>query len=89
MRKFCCVLFCSTVWGLTFGQTPELLMEELAQSGKFNKDDWEEILESRLSLNEATQKELQMTGFLSMYQVQSLLDYRKRYGDFLTWAEIP
>lgn len=88
MRIVCCVLFCSTVWSLSFGQNREFLMEELAQNGSFNPDDCEEILESRINLNAASEEELQMTGFLSLYQVRSLLDYRKRYGDFFTWAEI-
>jgi hypothetical protein len=88
MRKVCCVLLCSTVWGFAFGQNPESLMEELAQTGRFNPDDCEEILGSRISLNAVTEEELQMTGFLSLYQVRSLLDYRERYGDFFTWAEI-
>ena len=88
MRKVCYVLLCSTVWGFAYGQSPEFLMEELAQTGRFNPDDFEEILGSRISLNAATEEELQMTGFLSLYQVRSLLDYRERYGDFFTWAEI-
>jgi len=89
MRKVCCVLLCSTIWGFAFGQNPEFLLEELAQNSGFNPDDLEEIFNAQISLNTATKEELQMTGFLSLYQVCSLLDYRERYGNFLTWAEIP
>lgn len=88
MRKVLCVLLCGTITCAVLAQNGDVLFEELARNSDFSGQDLEEMLHARTALNLATRQDLEMSGLLSPYQVASLIDYRERYGEFLTWAEI-
>ncbi len=69
-------------------QNAETYLEDLVQNEGFSAYDLEEWMQTRSNLNAATREDLEHLGFLSPYQVASLLDYQKRYGTFFTWQEV-
>ncbi len=88
MRIVLVVLFCSMAFCVVRAQNAEVLLEDLSQSEGFSVHDLEEMLQTRSNLNAATQEDLELLGFLTPYQVASLLDYKNRYGLFFTWQEV-
>ncbi|MFY9115518.1 MAG: hypothetical protein WBK97_03870 [Bacteroidales bacterium] len=88
MRIVVVWLLCSVTFCALLAQNEEVLLENLAQSEGFSADDLEEMLQTRSSLHAATKEDLELTGFLTPYQVVALLDYRTRYGPFFTWQEV-
>lgn len=88
MRKVLCVLLCGTIVCAAKAQHRDIILEDLARDNDFRGQDLEEMLHARISLNAATRDDLELSGFLSPYQISSLIDHRERYGAFLTWAEI-
>lgn len=59
--------------------------EELSES---ENERFEQLARSPLRLNLATRGRLRASGLLSEYQIASLEDYRKRYGDILSFTEL-
>lgn len=88
MRNVLLLLLCSTAVCCLQAQDRDVILENLAMEQDFTGQDLEEMLESRIPLNQATKEDLQATGFLTPYQVASLLDYRQRYGAFISWPEV-
>ena len=69
-------------------------LESMEEAGKL-PEDFSEILdnlghfrENPLNLNQASREDLEKLMFLSDFQVQSLLDYRKDHGPFLSLFEL-
>ncbi|MDR3350595.1 MAG: helix-hairpin-helix domain-containing protein [Prevotellaceae bacterium] len=52
-------------------------------------DTYETLLEFPLDLNAATETDLQQLQILNDFQIQSLLEYRKEYGELYTVHELP
>ncbi len=66
-------------------------LEKLSEAGvdlSELTEDLEYFLESPLNLNGADKKDLKRLVFLSDIQIRNLLDYRKKYGTFLSIYEL-
>lgn len=88
MRTFFSVLFFGTCVCVVHAQSTDIFLENLARDHGFTGQDMEEMLHSRKNINSATRDDLEIAGFLTPYQIASLLDHRERYGLFFSWAEI-
>ena len=51
-------------------------------------DSYNELLEEPLVLNNATENELHQLVFLTKLQIQSIIDYRNKYGNFISKYEL-
>ena len=75
-------------------KTHEFISESLEESGRTPEDfiSLLEVLdayrENPLNLNQAAREELEKIVFLTDFQIQSLLDYRREHGAFLTIYEL-
>lgn len=49
---------------------------------------YEELLSSPLEINMLTRRQLEECGLLTQFQIESILDYRKEYGDILSLSEL-
>lgn len=49
---------------------------------------YEEMLSSPLEINLITRKQMEECGLLTPFQIESILDYRKEYGDILSLSEL-
>ena len=49
---------------------------------------YEELLLNPLNLNAATRSQLEQLQILSLFQIESLLEYREEYGDILSFSEL-
>ena len=49
---------------------------------------YEALLLSPININSATRGQLEQMQILSLFQIESLLDYRDEYGDILSFAEL-
>ena len=49
---------------------------------------YESLLLNPLNLNAASRSQLEQLQILSLFQIESLLDYRKEYGDILSFSEL-
>ncbi|MBO7480390.1 MAG: helix-hairpin-helix domain-containing protein, partial [Bacteroidales bacterium] len=49
---------------------------------------YEELLLNPLNLNAATRSQLEQLQILSLFQIESLLEYREEYGDMLSFSEL-
>ena len=73
--------FISAVLALTGASCPEEL-------GEFELERFERLAEHPVELNSASRSRLLGSGLMSAYQVASLLDYRSRNGDILSYTEL-
>jgi len=82
---------------LTYGQdsnTPEELIlfegsEELSASHTWQLEKWDWLRQHPVNLNNATEDELKQLPYLNDFQIQSIIQHRKRYGSFVTLYELP
>ncbi|HBG52656.1 MAG TPA: hypothetical protein DDW70_00355, partial [Rikenellaceae bacterium] len=79
---------CSTIACCLQAQDRDVILENLAREHDFTGQDLEDMLDARINLNQATKDDLEATGLLTPYQIASLLDYRQRYGNFISWPEV-
>ena len=49
---------------------------------------YETLLLNPLNINSASRSQLEQLQILSLFQIESLLDYRKEYGDILSFSEM-
>ena len=76
MRTFFSVLFFGTCVCVVHAQSTDIFLENLARDHGFTGQDMEEMLHSRKNINSATRDDLEIAGFLTPYQIASLLDHR-------------
>jgi hypothetical protein len=88
MRNVLLLLLCSTIACCLQAQDRDVILENLAREHDFTGQDLEDMLDARINLNQATKDDLEATGLLTPYQIASLLDYRQRYGNFISWPEV-
>ena len=88
MRTFFSVLFFGTCVCVVHAQSTDIFLENLARDHGFTGQDMEEMLHSRKNINSATRDDLEIAGFLTPYQIASLLEHSERDGLFFSWAEI-
>ncbi len=65
--------------------TGALSVEELSEE---EMEHWRELAESPLEVNLSSRSRLEKSGLLTSYQIASLLDYRERCGDVMSFAEL-
>ena len=81
---------------LTFAQHDDDIYRILALTGHADPEELDEYEVDRLvqyiahplKLNVASSSRLRSSGLLSPYQVASLIDYRTRHGDVLSYYEL-
>ncbi|MBQ2913014.1 MAG: helix-hairpin-helix domain-containing protein [Bacteroidales bacterium] len=102
MRRILCfavaLILVVQVWGQEKGMEAvrmimERMAEELAEEGNEAAAEeialhFERLLYKPLDLNSATREDLEMLGILSDFQIESLLEYRKRSGNILSATEL-
>lgn len=49
---------------------------------------YENLMESPLDINSASERDLERIGFLSDFQIASIIDYRTEYGDIISPSEL-
>lgn len=66
-------------------------VEQLAEDGMDTEsllEHYERLAERRPCINLLSRRQLEATRLLTLFQVESLLEYRQRYGDILSAAEL-
>lgn len=69
------------------------IIEDLASSGSEEAAlelqlRYEEMLSSPLEINLITRRQMEECGLLTSFQIESILDYRKEFGDILSISEL-
>ena len=89
------IFFLSVFVGRTGAQTlpPEItaLAEQLSEDPSAQEAflaRYESLALRRPNLNRLSREELEATGLLTLFQIESILDHRKTYGDILSAAEL-
>jgi len=102
-NKFICLLFLilfytTSISGQTITNETENNIEEMVMSSdnenltERNAEEFaillEQMTKNPININKATREEMERIFILNDFQVQSILDYRKKYGDFLSIYEL-
>jgi hypothetical protein len=85
------ILFAGLLSGQTLPENIIKIIEESAEEGVDTEslvNEFERMALRRPALNKMSRKELEATGVFSIFQLESLLDYRKEYGDILSLSEL-
>ena len=90
------IFFCTTLCCAAQNQLPHQLLsiiEDMASSGGEEaalelQIRYEEMLSSPLEINLLTRRQMEECGLLTPFQIESILDYRKEYGDILSLSEL-
>lgn len=87
------MLLAGTAWAQDVPQSIEDVLEQLqdSESGQASEDllQWyESLLLSPLNINAATRSQLEELRLLSLFQIESLLEYREEYGAILSLSEL-
>ena len=98
MRRLAAVLFLSSLlmlsaWAQTVPSGIEEILEQLESTESGASADellqwYESLLLAPLNLNAATRSQLEELKLLSLFQIESLLEYREEYGDLLSFSEL-
>ena len=87
MRRVVVVLICCVelVWSDLYAQSGEYIDDVIEYLGA---EEVEELISRPLALNQADRMELLASGLFTSYQAASIIDYRTRHGDILSFTEL-
>ena len=87
MRRLIVVLICCVelMWPDLYAQSGEYIDDVIEYLGT---EEGEELISKPLALNQADRMELLASGLFTSYQTASIIDYRTRHGDILSFTEL-